>query len=54
MILIFGAGEYVFAQTSMMNEDFRLAVVKGDADKVIQMIDAGACICDTSTLQLVN
>ena len=29
----------------MMNKDFQLAIVKGDDDKVIQMIDAGVCIC---------
>ncbi len=35
-------GEYVFAQTSMVNEDFRLAVVKGNIDKVKQMIESGS------------
>lgn len=43
-------GEHVFAQTSMVNEDFRLAVVRGDEDRVSQLLVSGKQHCHENDL----
>ena len=39
--------EHVFAQTSMMNEDFRMAIIKRDKEKVSTLLASGLTILCT-------